>query len=329
MHFAHPKIFFLFLVFIPLIVWYVFKQKRSYPAMNISSVLPLMKRRTPLKALLRHSLFVLQLLALACVIIILARPQVKESWKTSSVEGTDIVIAFDISSSMLAPDLKPNRLEAAKEVASRFVKGRENDNMGIVVFAGESLTGVPLTSDRATLTNYLANLRINMIDDGTAIGDGIATAINRLKDGKAKSKSIILLTDGSYNAGMLTPNTAAEIAKEFDIKIYTIGVGSDGMAKTVVDLDYNGNPVFGNQQVQIDEKSLKGIAEITGGKYFRATDNNVLKNIFDEIDSLEKTELDSRSFSHSEDAFTVWTYIGLSCLFLSFILRQTYFRTIP
>lgn len=330
MQFAHPEIFFLFFSFIPLIVWYIFKQRRNYPTLAVSSLLPLRKTRTPFRAHLRHILFLLQLGALGCMIVVLARPQQSEHWKTSSVEGTDIVLAMDVSSSMLAEDFTPNRLEAAKNVASKFVNGRENDNMAIVIFAGESMTGVPLTSDRATLSNYLSSLKVDMVEDGTDIGYGVASAINRIKGGKAKSKSIILLTDGNQTVlNGITPIDAAEIAAEYDIKIYTIGVGTDGYARMYVGDDVFGRPRYERVKVQIDENTLRQMAEMTGGKYYRATDNNVLQEIFNEIDSLEKTELDVRKFTHTEDDYEDWAWGTLGCLLLFVFLRQTYFRTIP
>ena len=262
------------------------------------------------------------------MIIVLARPQTYDHWRTSSVEGTDIVIAMDISSSMLARDFKPDRLEAAKQVAIKFINGRENDNMGLVIFAGESLTGVPLTSDRGTLINYVQALKHSMLQDGTAIGDGLATSINRIKDGKAKSKSIILLTDGSNNTGVVAPMTAAEIAKDLGIKVYTIGVGTNGMADYPV-IDYFGRLTYQPMQVVIDENTLTQIADLTGGKYFRATNNKVLSNIFDEIDQLEKTSFDVKQFSHTEDNYMPWALLALALLVVRLILRHTIFRRIP
>lgn len=329
MHFAHPKILFLFLTFIPAIIWYVLKQRKSYPTIAISTTAPFRRGNFSVRAALRHSIFILNMAALACMIIVLARPQSRESWHTSSVEGTDIVLALDVSSSMMTTDFTPNRLEAAKEVAQKFVNGRENDNMGVVIFAGESLTGVPMTTDRATLVNYISSLKINMIDDGTAIGDGIATAVNRIKGGKAKSKSIILLTDGTNNAGILTPLTAAEIAATLGIKIYVIGVGTEGYAKVLVGYDFGGRPIYEPQKVQIDEATLRQIAQTTGGKYFRATDNNVLSDVFDEINTLETTKLDVRNFSHTEDNYFYWAFFALCFAACAAFLRQTLFRTIP
>lgn len=275
-----------------------------------------------------HLMFLLQLGAIACVIIILARPQTRDSWNTSSVEGTDIVLALDISTSMLARDFKPDRFEAAKEVAAKFVAGREGDNIGLVIFAAESFTSLPMTTDRSMIANYINDIKMGMLQDGTAIGDGLATSINRIKEGKAKSKSIILLTDGSNNTGNVAPITASEIAKQLGIKVYTIGIGTNGTALYPM---YNmfGRIEYQPQPVVIDEATLKQIADITGGKYFRATGNRVLQEIFAEIDQLEKTELDVKHFSHTEDCYLPWALAALALLLLEVVIRQTWLRTIP
>lgn len=334
MQLAYPKILWLFLVYVPLIAWYIMKQRNSYPAMMISSTEPFAKTPRSFRATCRHILFALQLLALGCIIVALARPQTHDEWRTSSVDGTDIVIAMDISGSMLAHDYykgkpeKKNRLESAKEVATRFISNRENDNIGLVIFSGEALTGVPMTLDKATLTNYLTTVRDGMLADGTAIGDGLATAINRIISGKAKSKSIILLTDGSNNAGMVAPLTAAEIAKERGIKVYTIGIGSNGKAD-YPQIDYFGRVTYVPTDVVIDEETLKQIATLTEGKYFRATDEKVLNNIFDEIDKLETTHFDVNDFSRTEDNFELLVWIALGLILLQAILRHTYLRSIP
>ena len=228
MQFAHPHILWLLLLLVPLAGWYIWKLRNSQATMSMSTTSPFAGLPRSWKEYLRYLLIALRLGALACLIVVLARPQIKDSWRTSSTQGTDIVLALDVSTSMLARDFKPDRFGAAKEVATRFIAGRESDNIGIVIFAGESLTGVPMTIDRTQLISYLQNLNMNMLEDGTAIGDGIATALNRLKEGKAKSKSIILLTDGSNNTGVVAPVTASEVAKELGVKIYTIGIGTNG-----------------------------------------------------------------------------------------------------
>ncbi len=243
-----------------------------------------------------------RLAAIAALIVVLARPQTRDRWSSTSTEGTDIVIALDLSTSMLARDFKPDRFEAAKQVAAQFVAGRESDNIGVVIFAGEAFTAVPMTTDRALLVNYINDIRMGMLEDNTAIGDGLATAINRIKEGKAKSKSIILLTDGSNNTGIVAPATAAEIARKYGIKVYTIGIGRNGMAPYPTENEF-GRIEYVNMPVVIDEATLQSIASTTGGRYFRATDNNVLSDIFQEIDALEKTAIDVRNFTHTEDNF--------------------------
>jgi Ca-activated chloride channel family protein len=245
------------------------------------------------------------------------------------VEGTDIVIALDVSTSMLAKDFKPNRFESAKKMATQFVSGRDHDNIGLVLFAGESFTQVPMTMDNATLVNAIGQTEIGALEDGTAIGDGIATAINRIRDGKAKSKSIILLTDGSNNTGVVAPNTAADIARKYGIKIYTIGVGSNGTAEYPVAIDYAGNIQYQRMPVVIDEATLKNIAANTGGKYFRATSGSVLSNIFKEIDQLERTHMDVQRFTHTEDHYEPWALLLLGLLLLSLLLDYTLLRHIP
>lgn len=331
MQFAHPIIlWFLPIVLIPIIVWYFFKHRNMRPALQVSTTLPFARMGRPFKHYVRHAMFAMRMLALAALIIVLARPISHDSWRESTTEGTDIVLAIDISSSMLARDFEPDRLGAAKQVASQFVNGRENDNMGLVIFAGESLTGVPMTTDRAALTNYIESLTFNMLEDGTAIGDGLATSINRIKDGQAKSKSIILLTDGSNNTGNVAPLTAAKIAKQLGIKVYTIGIGSNGNAPMPT-VDFFGRMTYTNQPVVIDEATLQEISQMTGGKYFRATGNKVLKDIFDEIDTLEKSVIDVRNFSHTEDSPLTFWLIGivLALVSIEIVLRNTVMRSIP
>ncbi len=328
MQLAHPQYLWLLLLLVPLIAWYIWKHRSLHPAMQMSTTAPFARLGRPFRAWLRHLLFLLQMAVIACVIVILARPQTRDSWNTSSVEGTDIVLALDISTSMLARDFKPDRFEAAKEVASKFVAGREGDNIGLVIFAAESFTSLPMTTDRSMVANYINDIRMGMLQDGTAIGDGLATSINRIKDGKAKSKSIILLTDGSNNTGNVAPVTAAEIARQHGIKVYTIGIGTNGTAP------YPQENMFGrieyvNLPVVIDEATLRTIAETTGGKYFRATGNNVLKEIFAEIDRLEKTKMDLRNFTSTEDDYMPWAIAALSLFGLIVILRYTFLRSTP
>lgn len=328
MQLAHPGLLWLFLLYIPLIAWYIMRHRDAYPSMGMSTVSWMAKAGRPLRQYGLYFLFVLRLLALGCIIIVLARPQSSDAWSTSKTEGTDMIIALDISSSMLARDFKPDRLEAAKKIASRFINGRENDNMGLVVFAGEAFTGVPMTTDRATLMNYVQSLNREMLEDGTAIGDGLATAINRIKSGQAKSKSIILLTDGSNNTGIVSPLMAAEIAHKEGIKVYRIGIGTNGTAP-YPQINMFGRMEFVPQPVVIDEGTLKQISDITGGKYFRATGNKVLADIFAEIDRLETSEIDVRHFSHTEDIYFPWAMAALGLLLLDLLLRNTWLRTMP
>ena len=329
MKLANPHYLWLFLIFIPVIYWYVRKQRVSEPTVKVSTLMPFVKLGTSWKAYLRHVLFAMRLMALGCLIIILCRPQTFDRWSTSETEGTDIVIALDISTSMLARDFEPDRFEAANDVASQFISGRESDNIGMVIFAGESFTLVPMTTDRTVLLNYVQDITMGMIEDGTAIGDGIATAINLIKNGKAKSKSIILLTDGSNNTGVVAPLTAAEIAKNLGIKIYTIGVGSNGEALYPAGINFYGKMEYQKMPVVIDENTLRSVASMTGGKYYRATSKTVLKEIFHDIDQLEKTELDIKNYSHTEDDYMKWAVLLMILVGLEVLLRHTVLRHIP
>ncbi len=328
LHLLHPGRLWLLLLLVPLLAWYIYSLKTRVAPMRASNLNALRRLGGGFKSWLRHVPMLLRMAAIACVVIILCRPQRLSSWSTSDVEGTDIILAIDVSTSMLARDFNPNRMDAAKDVAAKFAAGREHDNVGVVIFAGESFTQVPMTMDNATLVNAIREIQLGVIEDGTAIGDGIATAINRIKDGKAKSKSIILLTDGSNNTGIVAPLSAAGIARKFGIKIYTIGVGTNGMAPTPVAVDALGNYQYQNMKVVIDEATLKQIAATTGGKYFRATGNRVLQQVFDEIDSLEKTKLDVQNYTHSEDAYMPWALALLLLVSLDILLRYTLLRHI-
>lgn len=325
MKLSHPWLLLLFIVYVPLIVWYVLKWRNANPSMGISSVASLRKYRCRSKVWLMHVCFGLQLVAIGGLIVALTRPQKHDSLRSSTIEGTDIVLALDISSSMLATDLEPNRIDAAKEVASKFVSQRPNDNVGLVVFSGESLSLMPLTTDKAALVNAIANTKTGSLNDGTAIGDGIASSINRLVSGQAKSKSIILLTDGTNNAGEVAPATAAQIARQKGIRIYSIGVGTNG---TISITDPYG---FSTTQMEtkIDEEALKNIAAVTGGKYFRATDSRMLRQVFEEIDSLEKSKINVNNFTQTEDNFTPWIIVALCALGLQLLIRYTVLRRIP
>lgn len=331
LHFMHPELLWLLLLIVPLTVWHVLKWRKSDPSLKIPTTHAFDKVGRSWKQWMHHVLFALKMLALACLVIILCRPLSSNSWSNKSVDGTDIILAVDVSSSMLARDFNPNRLEAAKEVASHFVNERTSDNIGLVIFAGEAFTCVPMTTDVSMLINSINDLETDMgntLEDGTAIGDGIATAINRIAEGQAKSKSIILLTDGSNNTGIVAPITAAQTAQKHGVKIYTIGVGTEGEALYPT-VDYFGQIKYEKIKVEIDEKTLKKIAEITGGKYFRATNKNVLRDVFEEIDKLEKSRIDVQNFKSLDDAYQPWALALLILLVLCAIIRYTVLRTIP
>ena len=273
-------------------------------------------------------LFILRLLSISALIIGLARPQnSSENTKTETTKGIDIVMAIDVSSSMLAKDLSPNRLVALKEVASNFIKDRPNDRIGLVVYAGESYTKTPITSDKRLVLEALKEIKYGALTDGTAIGMGLATSVNRLKDSKALSKVIILLTDGVNNAGFIEPATAAELAVEYDIKTYTIGLGTNGNALSPIAYNPDGSFRYGMAEVQIDEALLEQIATLTGGKYFRATDNKKLEAIYNEINSLEKTEVATFKFYAYEEKFRTWAIAGLVFFLLEWALKNTLFKS--
>ncbi|MDR2389451.1 MAG: VWA domain-containing protein [Tannerellaceae bacterium] len=328
MIFANPTYLYLLLLLIPLIGWYSWKLRKSQASLQISSSQAfLVSGATSYKVYLRHLPFVLRMAAIALLIIVLARPQSTNSWQNSSTEGIDIILAMDISSSMLAQDLKPDRLEAAKDVAASFINGRPSDNVGLVVFSGESFTQCPLTTDHTVLLNLFKDIKSGMINDGTAIGLGLANAVSRIKDSQAISKVIILLTDGSNNMGEIAPVTAADIAKAFGIRVYTIGVGTKGMApypfQTAFGIQYQNIPV------EIDESTLKQIATTTGGQYFRATDNTSLKSIYAEIDRMEKTKISVQEFSKKQEEYKEWALLIFALLLLELLLRNTLLRNIP
>ena len=320
------------LLFIPLIayvVWYLFMGKRLKPSMKVSTTLPFAKDVKSFRNYLVHVPFALRVLTLALLIIVLARPQLTSEWEERDVEGIDIMLATDVSTSMLAMDLEPNRLEAAKEVAQDFIAGRKDDNIGLTIFAGESFTQCPLTIDHIALANMLSAIDCDIaakgiIADGTAIGMGIANSVSRLKDSKAVSKVIILLTDGINNRGEITPEAAADMAKEFGIRIYTIGVGTDKK-----EAPYPTPYGTMNVPVEIDEKTLENIAEATGGEYFRATDKESLRQIYSEIDKLERTKLNVQQYQEYEELYQNFALLAVLSLMLELLLRYTILRRIP
>ena len=327
MTFAYPELLWL-LILLPLIAtWYILQARKTSATMTISSLKPFEGGRRGLRVYLRHSLPILRALSVGFLIIALARPQNTNSWQKDSIEGIDIMLAMDVSGSMQAMDFKPNRLEAAKDVAISFINNRPNDNIGMVTFAGESFTQCPLTTDHTVLLNMVQDLQMGVLDDGTAIGMGLATAVNRLKDSKAKSRVVILLTDGSNNMGDITPRMAADIARTFGIRVYTVGVGTRGEAPFPIQTEFGVR--IQNVPVDIDEPTLDGIAEVSGGKYFRAVDNERLNEIYKEIDKLEKTRLMTKSFKAYEEKYFVYALIAFLLLLTEFLLRNTLLRSNP
>ena len=332
MEFANQEYLFLLLLLIPYLIWYLMYRKKSEPTMRMSDTMvyryaPRSWKVTlmPIQLLLRLAVFVL-------IVIILARPQTQNSWKNRTMEGIDIMLAMDVSTSMLAEDLKPNRIEAAKKVAAEFIAGRPDDNIGLSIFAGEAFTQCPMTTDHSSLLSLLQNVRTDiaargLIEDGTAIGMGLANAVSRLKESKAKSKVVILLTDGSNNRGDLSPMTAAEIAKSFGIRVYTIGVGTNKMAPYPVSV--GGTVQYMNIPVEIDTKTLSEIAAATDGDFYRATNNSELKKIYKEIDKLEKSKLTVKKFSKRYEAYQPYAMVAIALLFLEMLLRITIFRKLP
>jgi Ca-activated chloride channel homolog len=325
--FAQPGYLYLLLVIPILAGWYIYSRKRSSSSLQISSTAGFEGIPGGILVYLQHSLIVLRLLAIALLIIAFARPQSNLSRQDVHVEGIDIVLAMDISGSMLAQDFRPDRIEASKEMAMEFIDGRPNDRIGLVIFSGETFTQCPITTDHAVLKNLFKDIKSGMIDDGTAIGDGLATAVSRLKGSKAISKVIILLTDGVNNMGSLDPQSAAEIAKVYGIRIYTIGVGTTGMAP------YPVQTPFGIQiqsiKTDLDEPLLTKIAGMTNGKYFRATNNEKLRQIYREIDKMEKSKIDVTEFRKKKEEFIVLALLAMILLGLEIILRNTIFKNIP
>lgn len=326
--FEDPEFFWLLLL-LPLAgIWYFYKRKRQTPALRISST-KAFSAKPGILAKFRPLLFFLRLVALACLITALARPRaVDVSTQVKTTRGIDIVMAIDISASMLARDLEPNRLEATKEVAAQFIKGRPNDRIGLVVYAGEAYTKVPLTSDKSVVLDALGNIEYNtFLESGTAIGMGLATSVNRLKESTAESKVVILLTDGVNNAGFIDPKIASELAVEFGIKVYTIGVGSNGMALSPIAILPNGEFQYGRIPVEIDEALLKEIAQTTDGEYFRATDNQKLEEIYEEINQLEKTEIEEIKYYNYQEKYRPLLLIAGLLLMFEILFRYTLFRS--
>jgi len=327
MTFHNPAYLFLLLILIPIIVWYILRQGKSEANLRISSFRSFEKAPISKKIYFRHIPFILRVLALIMIIIVIARPQSSFNWQDQTTEGIDIMITEDISGSMLAEDLKPNRLKAAKNVAIEFIKGRPNDNIGLVIFSGESFTQCPLTTDHDALINLFNSVDFGMIKDGTAIGSGLANAVSRIKDSKAKSKVIILLTDGSNNAGEIAPETAADIARKFGVRVYAIGIGTHGTAPYPVQTPFGIQ--YQNMEVDVDEPLLQSIAQVTGGSYFRATDTNKLKSIYHQIDQMEKSKIEINKFNKKNELYFIFALIALALILIEIGMRNTILRKIP
>ena len=332
MEFANKEYLFLLLLMIPYVIWYLMYRKKTEPTMRMSDTFAFRYAPKSWKVRLMPLSMVLRLLTFTMIVIVLARPQTQNSWKNKTIEGIDIMMAMDVSTSMLAEDLKPNRIEAAKQVAAEFIAGRPNDNIGLSIFAGEAFTQCPMTIDHASLLNLLHNVRTDiaargLIEDGTAIGMGLANAVSRLKDSKAKSKVVILLTDGSNNRGDISPMTAAEIAKSLGIRVYTVGVGTNKVAP--YPMPVAGGVQYVNIPVEIDNQTLSEIAAATDGDFYRATNNKELRKIYQEIDKLEKSKLNVKQFSKKYEAYQPFAIVAVLALLLEILLRITIFRRIP
>ena len=325
--FANPEYFYLLLIVPLFVIWYFYKERKQNLAMKVPSIQGFQKSKKSIRIYLRHILLLFRILAFSALVTALARPQTSSTMQTISTEGVDIVISLDVSTSMLAEDFKPSRIEAAKNQAIEFIDKRANDRLGLVVFAAESFTQCPITVDHTVLKNLVSSVESGMVEDGTAIGMGLATAVSRLKESKAKSKIIILLTDGINNTGIIAPLTAAEIARTFGIRVYTIGVGTRGMAPYPVKTPFGTQ--YRNVEVQIDDDLLTNIAQMTGGKYFRATNNKGLNEIYSEIDTLEKTKVDLAVFSKKNEEYHKLILLAMALFLMELFGRYIFFRTLP
>ena len=332
MEFANKEYLLLFLLLIPYVIWYFLYRKKTEPTMRMSDTYAYQFAPKSWRIRMIHLPMLLRLITLSMIILVLARPQTHNSWGCKTVEGIDIMLSMDVSTSMLAEDLKPNRIEAAKSVAGEFVSGRPNDNIGLTIFAGEAFTQCPMTTDHQSLLNLLHNVRTDiaargLIQDGTAIGMGLANAVSRLKDSKAKSKVVILLTDGSNNSGDLSPLTSAQIAKSLGIRVYTIAVGTNGVAP--YPMQVGGTTQYVNMRADVDTHTLSQIAAQTDGNFYRATNTQELKKIYQDIDKLEKTKMDVKKFSKRYEAYQRFAVVAVIALLLELLLRITVFRRIP
>lgn len=327
MSFHNTEYLFLFFLLAPVLFWYFWEMRKSDASLQISSIQQLGKSPKSKRIYLMHLPFVLRMATAILLILTLARPQTSNSWRSENVEGIDIMMALDISGTMLAEDLRPNRLEAAKNVAAEFILSRPNDNIGLTLFARESFSQCPLTTDHVALVNLFNGVQFGLINDGTAIGLGLGTAVNRIREGHSKSKVIILLTDGSNNSGDISPLMAAELAQTFGIRVYTIGVGSHGKVRMPIQ-----TPIgiqYAMVDSDFDENTLQKIAEMTGGEYFRATNNTALRSIYQEIDKLEKTKISVHEFTNKQEVFFSFALAALLLLVLEMMIRTLYLKRLP
>lgn len=327
MEFLHPEYLYLLLLLIPLIVWYVVRLSKTQASFKLASTYAFRAMKPDFRVTMRHLPFALRLISLGLIIIVIARPQSVSSWEETESQGIDIVMALDVSGSMLAQDLQPDRLQAAKKVAAEFITDRRNDNIGLVIFAGESFTQCPLTTDHTVLLNLLNEINFGAIEDGTAIGLGLATSVNRLKNSDSESRVVILLTDGTNNRGQIAPLTAADLARSYGIRVYTVGVGTKGMAPTPVNTPYGIR--MQNMPVDIDEKTLTEIAAMTGGQYFRAQDTEGLRRVYGEIDEMEKYLISVQHVTRRHEMFLPFALLALGLILLELLLRRSWLRNIP
>lgn len=327
MEFLHPEYLYLLLLLIPLIAWYVIRLSKAQASFKLASTGAFNGVKPDARVYARHLPFLLRTIAIALIIIVIARPQAVDSWEETETKGIDIVLALDVSGSMLSQDLQPDRLQAAKKVAAEFVTDRKNDNIGLVIFAGESFTQCPLTTDHKVLLNLLNEIEFGVIEDGTAIGLGLANSVNRLKDSESNSRVVILLTDGTNNSGQIAPLTAADLARSYGIRVYTVGVGTKGMAPTPVQTPYGIR--MQNMPVDIDEKTLTEIAAMTGGQYFRAQDTEGLRQVYEEIDEMERYLISVQNVTRRQELFLPFALTALGLILLELLLRRTWLRAIP
>ena len=327
MEFLHPEYLYLLLLLIPLIAWYVIRLSKAQASFKLASTGAFKGVKPDVRVYARHLPFLLRTVAITLIIVVIARPQAVDSWEETETKGIDIVLALDVSGSMLSQDLQPDRLQAAKKVAAEFVTDRKNDNIGLVIFAGESFTQCPLTTDHKVLLNLLNEIEFGVIEDGTAIGLGLANSVNRLKDSESDSRVVILLTDGTNNSGQIAPLTAADLARSYGICVYTVGVGTKGMAPTPVQTPYGIR--MQNMPVDIDEKTLTEIAAMTGGQYFRAQDTEGLRQVYEEIDEMERYLISVQNVTRRQELFLPFALTALGLILLELLLRRTWLRAIP